>query len=324
MQTRNIVNKYLDYCRYRKELDEKTLKAYGIDLRQFFDFCGPGEPDKCMIEDYVTDIHKRYRQKTVKRKLASVKAFYNYLEDEELISETPFRRIRVKFKEAVVLPRIIPREEIEALLNCMYRRMSESAVMGEKQNEARYLLRDLAVIETFFATGARVYEISNIRRECMDLNSGLLRIDGKGDKERYIQISDGQVLELLRTYYMMNHEVIDRCGFFFVNRNCGRFSEQSIRCMLKKYAEYAGIERHITPHMFRHSLATYLIEDGVDISCVQQIFGHSSIRTTQIYVHVAAGKQAEILREKHPRKDMKISWTLTDKNRQCAAGRRSC
>ena len=96
-------------------------------------------------------------------------------------------------------------------------------------------------------------------------------------------------------------------GFFFVNSRGERYTEQSIRLMLKKYTKLAGIERNITPHMFRHSFATYLIEEGVDISCVQRILGHSSIKTTQIYIHVAAKKQAEILREMHPRNDMDIS-----------------
>lgn len=174
----------------------------------------------------------------------------------------------------------------------------------------RRWLRDMAVVEMFFATGARVYEISNIQKSNIDLASGLLKIDGKGDKERYIQIGDEEVLALLRVYYAENADEIERSGCFFVNDRGRRFTEQSIRGMLDRYAKGAGIERKITPHMFRHSLATYLIEEGVDISCVQQIFGHSSIRTTQIYIHVAAGRQAEILREKHPRRSMRIRSAL--------------
>ena len=92
-----------------------------------------------------------------------------------------------------------------------------------------------------------------------------------------------------------------------MNRRGGRFTEQSIRGMLKKYTKEAGIERNITPHMFRHSFATYLIEEGVDISCVQHILGHSSIKTTQIYIHVAARRQADILRRLHPRNRMHIN-----------------
>lgn len=210
------VESYLEYCEYRKELDGKTLKAYRIDLRQYFEYFSEKEPDKEGIEKYITALHKTYKQKTIKRKIASVKAFYNYLEEEEYIKENPFRKIRVKFKEAIVLPRIIPRNEIEQLLNHMYAIRKK----GNKQ-----WLRDVAVIETFFATGARVYEISNIKVECIDLNSGLIRFKGKGNKERYIQISDTQVLEVLKMYYRENSDRIKQSGYFFINRNGLRFSE---------------------------------------------------------------------------------------------------
>ena len=292
---------YLEYCEYRKELDRKTLKAYRIDLRQYFEYICVDEPDKEKIEEYVTHLHKSYKQKTVKRKIASIKAFYNYLEETEIIAESPFRKIKVKFKETVTLPRIIPREEIEKLLNHMYQCLNENDKASRK-----FMLRDVAVIEVFFATGARVYEISNIRDDSINLNTGLIRLMGKGGKERYVQISNTSILEVLKKYYDENEQSIKKSGYFFVNNRESRSTEQSIRLMLKKYTKQAGIERNITPHMFRHSFATYLIEEGVDVSCVQQILGHSSIKTTQIYIHIAAKKQAEILKELHPRNNMKI------------------
>ena len=292
---------YLEYCEYRKELDRKTLKAYRIDLRQYFEYICVDEPDKEKIEEYVTHLHKSYKQKTVKRKIASIKAFYNYLEETEIIAERPFRKIKVKFKETVTLPRIIPREEIEKLLNHMYQCLNENDKASRK-----FMLRDVAVIEVFFATGARVYEISNIRDDSINLNTGLIRLMGKGGKERYVQISNTSILEVLKKYYDENEQSIKKSGYFFVNNRENRYTEQSIRLMLKKYTEQAGIERNITPHMFRHSFATYLIEEGVDVSCVQQILGHSSIKTTQIYIHIAAKKQAEILKEMHPRNNMNI------------------
>lgn len=292
---------YLEYCEYRKELDRKTLKAYRIDLRQYFEYICVDEPDKEKIEEYVTHLHKSYKQKTVKRKIASIKAFYNYLEETEIIAESPFRKIKVKFKETVTLPRIIPREEIEKLLNHMYQCLNENDKASRK-----FMLRDVAVIEVFFATGARVYEISNIRDDSINLNTGLIRFMGKGGKERYVQISNTSILEVLKKYYDENEQSIKKSGYFFVNNRESRYTEQSIRLMLKKYTKQAGIERNITPHMFRHSFATYLIEEGVDVSCVQQILGHSSIKTTQIYIHIAAKKQAEILKELHPRNNMKI------------------
>lgn len=299
MDLQQNIGEYLDYCKFRKELDFNTLKAYRIDLRQFFEFAGKGMPNRRIIEAYITELHKKYRQKTVKRKIASLKAFYTYLEEQELIEESPMRRIRTRFKEERILPRIIPRREIEKLLNVMYRQLKSGK--GKKT-----ILRDLAVVEMFFATGARVYEVANIKIENMDLSSGIIRFMGKGGKERVIQIGSREVTVLLRQYYTENKEVIRRCGYFFVNQNGNRFSEQSIRRMLKQYTKSAGIERNITPHMFRHSFATYLIEEGVDVSCVQRILGHSSIKTTQIYIHIAAGTQADILRNMHPRNKMHI------------------
>lgn len=302
MKLQNEVRPYLEDCEYRKELDKKTLKAYRIDLRQFVDAMAD-EPDKEAIEKYIIHLHKCFKQKTVKRKIATLKAFYNYLEEKEIISENPFHKIKVKFKETLVLPRIIPREEIEQLLNYMYKEL-EAHNTGDHR---KYKLRDIAVTEVFFATGARVYEISNIKMDSINLHSGVIRIMGKGGKERYIQIGNEEILNLLQAYYQENRKAIQESGYFFVNRRGGRYTEQSIRGMLKQYTCLAGISRNITPHMFRHSFATYLIEEGMDISMVQQILGHSSIKTTQIYIHVASKKQAEILKSMHPRNQMKIT-----------------
>lgn len=301
MRLEDKLTTYLEYCEYRKELDKKTLKAYRIDLRQYFEFVCADEPEKEKIEEYITQLHKNYKQKTVKRKIASVKAYYNYLEEIGTIVENPFKKIKVKFKGYVTLPRIIHRDEIEKLLNHMYKCLNEGTISSRK-----FILRDVAVIEVFFATGARVYEISNIREDSINLNTGLIRFMGKGGKERYVQISSTSILEILKKYYDENKSAIKKSGYFFVNNRENRYTEQSIRLMLKKYTKQAGIERNITPHMFRHSFATYLIEEGVDVSCVQQILGHSSIKTTQIYIHIAARKQAEILKEMHPRNSMNI------------------
>ena len=220
MYIRERVVQYLEYCKFRRELDDKTLKAYRIDLKQFFETVTSDEPSKGEIEEYITGLHKNYKQKTVKRKIASVKAFYNYLEEEEYIEVNPFHRIKVKFKETAVLPRIIPRNEIEQLLNYMYSGREEKTGI-----EKNYWLRDIAVIEVFFGTGARVYEISNIAADCVDLNTGAVKIMGKGGKERYILISDAGVLQLLREYYEKNQDSIKKSGYFFVNKRGDRFTD---------------------------------------------------------------------------------------------------
>ena len=219
MNQKEQVKKYLEYCEFRKELDWNTLKAYRIDLRQFFEYIQEGIQDKDKIEDYITELHKKYKSKTIRRKIASVKAYYNYLEELELIHGNPFRKIKVKFKESIILPRIIPREEIEQLLNYLYAHEDK-----RNQKAHRYWLRDTAVIETFFATGARVYEISNIKADCVNLNTGLIKILGKGKKERYIQIASTEILDILKKYYRQNSEAIERCGYFFVNNRGNRYT----------------------------------------------------------------------------------------------------
>lgn len=146
MNLKEKVEVYLEYCEFRKELDKKTLKAYRIDLRQYFEFVACVEPGKEKIEEYITGLHKKYKHKTVKRKIASIKAYYNYLEEEEIIAENPLRKIKVKFKETVILPRTIPREEIEQILNYMYKCLDES-----DKSAYKFRLRDIAVVETFFA-----------------------------------------------------------------------------------------------------------------------------------------------------------------------------
>ena len=203
------VRKYLEYCEFRKELDGNTLKAYRIDLKQFFEYAMEDIPGKEKIEDYITELHKKFKQKTVKRKIASVKAYYNYLVEKEIINDNPFRKIKVKFKETMLLPRIIPREEIEQLLNYIYEQENKNNVKNHK-----YWLRDIAVIETLFATGARVYEISNIREDNVNLNTGLIRIMGKGGKERYIQIASSEILNVLKKYYKENVEANQTERFF--------------------------------------------------------------------------------------------------------------
>lgn len=294
------VEHYLEFCQYRKELNKNTLKAYAIDLRQFLTYIQEKALVKNKIEEYITKLHKEYKQKTVKRKIASIKAFYGYLEEEERIKEeNPFAKIHIKFKETESLPRIIPRKEIEKLLNSMYKVAKDLKTDG-------VIYRDLSIVELFFATGARVYEISHLKRQDIDLDSGMIKIMGKGGKERYVQVGNDDVLCILRKYYKKYKMQIEESGTFFVNRLGKRFTEQSIRNMLRKYLKLAKISIHITPHMFRHSVATYLLEEGVDIMYIQKLLGHSSIKTTQIYLHVSLKKQMEILKEYHPRNKMKI------------------
>lgn len=299
------IQEYLYFCTNQRRLDEKTIRAYTNDLLQFKAFC---QEESLMVprktlESYVIGLHQRYKQKTVKRKIASLKAFYNYLEMEEKIEANPLRRIRMDFREEKVLPRTIPAVQVERLLTFMYSLQNDKDLTPWQRKNVE---RDLAVVELLFATGLRISELCHLRSDRVDLEQGILCIRGKGSKERYIQIANTAVLHQVKKYRAHWRKEIQTEQFFFLNRYGKRYSEQSARKMIKKYARQAGICLNITPHMFRHTFATLLLEEDVDIRYIQKMLGHSSILTTQIYTEVASRKQMEILKTKHPRNRMRV------------------
>ncbi|MGN0166960.1 MAG: tyrosine-type recombinase/integrase [Acetatifactor sp.] len=305
MVLKEEMNKYLHFCEFQKELDSKTIKAYRTDLEQFFSFMERYDamPGKEELNSYLEYIHDRYKQKTVKRKIASVKALFRYLEEEEIIETDPFHRIKTKFKEETVLPKIVPRDTIEQLLDYLYRQQaSEEYTKWQK----KLILRDTAVVEMLFATGLRISELCHLQNRYFDSRTGLLCIQGKGSKERYLQIGSSDVLTTLNEYKNEFAEQIKQHGYFFVNRYGQPLSEQSARRMIHKYADAIHADRNITPHMFRHSFATFLMEEDVNIRYIQKMLGHASITTTQIYTYVATEKEREILRTRHPRNKMQV------------------
>lgn len=296
------VRSYLEYCEVQKRLDGKTLKAYRIDLRQFLEQIVDTEITMDLLEGYIGKLHEEYKPKTVKRKSASLKAFFHYLEYKEMIDRNPFNRIQVHFREPVILPKTIPLNVMEKFLGTIYRQVSNAETAYQKRNA----LRDAAVVELLFATGMRISELCTLKNGDVDLETGIVLIYGKGNKERIIQIGNEEVIGVLKKYRSDFRNEIGSCGYFFVNQSGRVLSDQAVRRMINKYAALAAIELHITPHMFRHTFATALLEADVDIRYIQEMLGHSSIMITEIYTHVATSKQRDILATKHPRKNFKI------------------
>ena len=299
------MNHYLEYCRSQKCLDEKTLKAYRIDLRQFSE----QNPDiiiteitSKILEQHIARLHEQYKPKTAKRKIASVKAFFHYLEYREIIAQNPFNKILIHFREPVILPKTIPLHTIELFLTTIYRQRETARTPYQRRNA----LRDAAVIELLFATGMRISELCSLKISDVNLYDGTILIYGKGDKERRIQIGNESVIHILAEYKDTFYAEGQSCNNFFVNQSGKALSDQSVRRMINKYTSLASIEQHITPHMFRHTFATSLLEADVDIRYIQEMLGHSSINITEIYTHVTVAKQRNILATKHPRKDFHI------------------
>lgn len=292
---------FLRYCKYRKKLNTKTLKAYSIDLKQFVLFAGDNF-SKEILYRYVEKLNMTYKPKTVRRKMAVLKAFAHYLIVDDYIEHSPFERIEIAFREAKVLPKTIPMEVIYKILCVAYQAREEAASAYQQ----RLVLRDIAILEMLFATGARVSELCQLKNTDLDLRAHTVKIFGKGAKERVIQVENRDVLKALKTYSIAFQDDIQRCGIFFINKLHAPLKEQSVREIICKYVKMAGYDYHITPHMFRHSFATSLLEADVDIRYIQKLLGHSSITTTQIYTQVSTNKQRKILSTKHPRNKMVI------------------
>ncbi len=277
----HLKEQYLNFCQYQKRLNGKTLKAYKIDLRQFFEFLSKtdGDLNKINLSSYITELHKLYKPKSVKRKIACLKAFCSYLTYEEIIEKNPFDKIIVKFQEPFLLPKTISLDNIQKILTTAYDELKYKKLTAYQRNT---LLRDIAVLELLFATGIRVSELCSLNADDVNLENGTVKIFGKGSKERIIQIENSEVIDTLKKYKHTFYDKIQDAGCFFINKLNTRLSEQSVRFMIKKYVKNADVHQHITPHMFRHSFASLLLEEDVDIRFIQQLLGHSSIVTTQI------------------------------------------
>lgn len=294
------IDEFINYCRYHKKLSEKTIRAYKIDLSQYGVFSN--ELSKQALWDYIEYLNKKYKPKTAKRKLATLKAFIHFLLLQDLIDFNPFDKLETTIKEPLLLPKTIPLGVIAKLISFSYQQI----VFAKSDYQIRSAVRNTAILELLFATGARVAEICTLRSDNVDLLGNSVKFYGKGSKERIIPIENFAVLSILRKYHSLFEKEIPDSGYFFVNKLGRRMAEQSVRNMINFYCKQCGVDMHITPHMFRHSFATLLLEEDVDIRYIQRMLGHSSITTTQIYTHVTSAKQKEILKTKHPRNKLNI------------------
>ncbi len=301
MQTlSSMITSYLETCEYEKKLSPDTIKAYRIDLRQFSDFTNDTPADKDMLAQFIKHLNQRYAPRSVKRKLASLRAFYHEMEISGTIHENPFDKLHIRIHFPQQLPRTIPNQIVHDLLQSAY----GAYLPGRPET-----LRDILVLELLFSTGLRVSELCSLSKDTFQLNDSGLRllINGKGRKERVIQITSPELLQLAHTYCNVFSEKIQSQGAILYNRQGHPLSPQSVRRIINTHMEEIGETRHVTPHMFRHTFATSLLEAGMDIRYIQSLLGHSSISTTQIYTHVTVQQQTLLLAEKHPRGKMTFS-----------------
>ena len=298
---KQAVEQFLNYTTVERGLSPNTIAAYRNDLSQFVDFLqsrdsslqGNGSWKRIgtdALTAFVLDLHERgYSDKTKTRKVASTKALFGFLLEEGVIDKNPME----DFASPGVgesLPETLSVEEVEALLSVE----EEATPMS---------LRDRAIIEIMYATGVRVSELVSLDIDDVDLDENFVRCMGKGSKERIIPIHN-EAVETVRKYLQGGRESLAGPAAgraLFVSRKGGRLTRQALWLILKSRAQAAGIERKITPHTLRHSFATHLLIGGAQLRHVQELLGHASITTTQVYTHLTSEHVRTQYESSHPR-----------------------
>ena len=298
---KQAVEQFLNYTTVERGLSPNTIAAYRNDLTQFVDFLqgrdsslqGNGSWKRIgtdALTAFVLDLHERgYSDKTKTRKVASTKALFGFLLEEGVIDKNPME----DFASPGVgesLPETLSVEEVEALLSVV----EEATPMS---------IRDRAIIEIMYATGVRVSELVSLDIDDVDLDENFVRCMGKGSKERIIPVHD-EAVETVRKYLQGGRESLAGPAAgraLFVSRKGGRLTRQALWLILKSRAQAAGIERKITPHTLRHSFATHLLIGGAQLRHVQELLGHASITTTQVYTHLTSEHVRTQYESSHPR-----------------------
>ena len=281
-----ILADYEYYLRMERAMSPNTVASYCSDIQKFLAVCEV-DADKVQPDDILQYLStsKKVSERSQSRFLSALRSFYDWMQIEGYMSENPCDRVDMP-KLGVYLPSVLSVQEVEAIINSV----DCSDWMG---------LRDKAILEVLYGCGLRVSEAVGLRISGLYLDEGFIRIIGKGNKERLIPLGD-MACNAVRAYLDVRpqpaHPQSD--DLLFLNRFGKSFSRVSMFKLIKKQALIAGISKEISPHTFRHSFATHLVENGADLRVVQEMLGHESITTTEIYTHIEAATWQKDIREK--------------------------
>lgn len=301
METDLAIKKFLLMLRAEKNVSPATTRAYSIDLRDFSRFLTRrkidlASCDRPLIRSYLAEIRELpYKKTTLLRKWASLRSFFKYLTREDFFQANPCLNLSSPKKDKRI-PVFLTEKEVTSLI--------------EKMAEDRkkiVSLRNRALTEVMYSSGLRVSEVESLDIENIDFWNGTLRVVGKGNKERLVPIGD-IALKAVRDYLKERNEPMEQLrkeGFksrpLFINLRGGRLTSRAIHMFIQKSARNAGIKRKISPHVLRHSFATHLLDHGCDLRSLQEMLGHKSLSTTQIYAHVTTERLRKIYEKAHPR-----------------------
>lgn len=308
MDYRNAVETYLERCTQIRRLSPKTVRAYWADLTQFVDWVedhdrGPLAQND-LVDRYLAHLNKHYKPRSVRRKITSIRSFVKSL-GEDACELEQFADMKNEARIPKNLPRTVRPDDLRRMIE-----LAEQEYDNAKNCTSYavfYAARTSATLELLTATGMRISELCSLGDEDVDLGGRALRIFGKGSKERIVQLECMATIEALERYitarddHFPSQTAVLNGHRLFVSNVGGPFTDQAARACIESLADRAGTCTHVTPHMIRHTFATLLLEQDVSIRYIQNLLGHSSVKTTEIYTHVSSAKQREIMREKNPR-----------------------
>lgn len=290
-----LLGEYLVYIKVEKGLSPRTVEAYGRDMRRWVDFIcrqGKASPEDVRREDMTLFLEELRNgglsARSAARVTAALRSFQRFLLQEDTYGTLPVDDLPYP-RHGQAIPRVLSQEEVTALL--------EQPMVEDSPG-----LRDRAILETLYGTGMRISELTGLDLEDVDLGEGELRVLGKGTRERIVPIG-GAAAEALRRYVTSARPKLARSDSqraVFLNQRGGRLTRQGAWELVRKYARRAGLEDKMTPHTLRHSYATHLLENGADLRYIQELLGHASISTTQIYTHVSKTGMRKSYLEAHP------------------------
>ena len=315
MQLKQAVDDFVIGYFSTNQRSSKTRTAYELDLRQFLKFASEQLSLKLitptLIEEWAAHLRQQqYSPASMRRKVVVLKVFCGYWMRKGELTESPFWRVKLSFGRIEQLPRALTESEIRDLLaQAAQIKVSDIPRKGAALAKRKELtvssleyreLRNLALVDLLFATGIRVGEASALNIDDFDINELVFRVKGKGGRHRLAYVVDTQTVSIQLQYRQARSRIAADNPALFLNSSRQRLSTQGIANIIAQFRKDAGIERNITPHMLRHTVATLLLRNGVDIRVVQEFLGHASIATTQRYTHVAKEHLIGVLRKSHP------------------------
>ncbi len=317
MTISETIKQFLNHCRYSKNLSAHTIKAYSIDFKKFMNFSASkkhiSECDVIFLRTYTRHLFKEcnLKETSIKRRIASLKVMFRWLELNDIIEINPFHRLDTQIRLPKRLPRGLTRREIRTVIKTAIKDVGVNSAKIYKNKGLLTIkkvkfsnLTTLIAIELLFSTGIRVGELVNITLNDINLKDHTISIVGKGDRERRVFIPGDEIRNLIETYINTRELKEPETNHLLINSRNQPASTQYIRKLIRLNGETANLPQRLTPHMFRHSTATHLLESGVDIRKVQKLLGHQSITTTQIYTHVSDSSLKATIFASHPRNNI--------------------